>query len=383
MNPPAPSPEPVHSITIPLRSNDEAILVLGPYDRNAKLLRQNFALELYARSGNLRLEGEQSQVTEAAARIEHLLGKHRKGRTLDARAIEEILLGEGAAEARSAPAVRSYSSRSTGGGSHDERRSNDDRRGGDAYRRSYGGVGGGDRNGGERMNLGALRVRAIEARTQNQRIYLEAVERNSLTFGIGSAGSGKTYLAAAAGVRALRSGSVRRLIVTRPVVEAGERLGFLPGDLAAKLNPYVRPVYDALFELVSFEEVQRLEDAGVIEIAPLAYMRGRTLSHAFVILDEAQNTTPEQMKMFLTRLGEGSRMVVTGDPTQSDLDPRQRSGLMDAVRRLRGFADIAVVEFGPRDIVRHPLVERIVHAYDAPPPRNDGAAPRNDEERNT
>jgi len=379
MNPPAPSPEPVHSITIPLRSNDEAILVLGPYDRNAKLLRQNFALELYARSGNLRLEGEQMQVTEAASRIEHLLGKHRKGRTLDARAIEEILLGEGAPEPRPTAPARVYSTRGTSGGSNDERRPYDDRRGGDSYRRSFGG--GGDRASAERLNLGALRVRAIEARTQNQRIYLEAIERNSLTFGIGSAGSGKTYLAAAAGVRALRSGSVRRLVVTRPVVEAGERLGFLPGDLAAKLNPYVRPVYDAFFELVSFEEVHRLEEAGVIEIAPLAYMRGRTLSHAFVILDEAQNTTPEQMKMFLTRLGEGSRMVVTGDPTQSDLDPRQRSGLMDAVRRLRGFADIAVVEFGPRDIVRHPLVERIVHAYDAPPPRSDAPTPRHDEER--
>jgi phosphate starvation-inducible PhoH-like protein len=363
----------VHSITIPLRSNDEAILVLGPYDRNAKLLRQNFELELYARSGNLRLEGAQEQVTEAAARIEHLLGKHRKGRTLDARAIEEILIGggaggstSGAPDTRPAAPTRSYASRSYGG-RDDERRSVDDRRSSDGYRRQFNP----DRYATERLNLGSLRVRAIEARTQNQRLYLEAIERNSLTFGMGSAGSGKTYLAAAAGVRALRAGVVRRLVVTRPVVEAGERLGFLPGDMQAKLNPYVRPVYDALFELISFEEVHRLEDAGVIEIAPLAYMRGRTLSHAMVILDEAQNTTTEQMKMFLTRLGEGSRMVVTGDPTQSDLDVRQRSGLVDAVRRLRGFADVAVVEFGPRDIVRHPLVEKIVNAYDAPVPRAD------------
>ncbi|MEZ5978229.1 MAG: PhoH family protein [Planctomycetota bacterium] len=343
----------MHSITIPLRSNDEAILVLGPYDRNAKLLRQNFDIEVFARAGNLRLEGPEEHVVEAAARIEHLLGKHRKGRQLDARQIEEILIGDGmppsAVEAR--PQAPSYATQRD-----DERRPIDRRVGEGVRRTSYE----------PRTNLHNLRVRAVEARTQNQRLYLEAIERNSLVFGAGAAGSGKTFLAAAAGVRALRAGTVRRLIVTRPVVEAGERLGFLPGDLQAKLNPYIRPIYDALYELISFEEVHRLEDAGVIEIAPLAYMRGRTLSHAMVILDEAQNTTVEQMKMFLTRLGEGARMVVTGDPSQSDLDGRQRSGLGDAVRRLRGFADVAVVEFGPRDIVRHPLVEKIVQAYEGP-----------------
>jgi len=346
-----------HSITIPLRSNDEAILVLGPYDRNAKLLRQTYDLELYARSGTLRLEGARSNVVRAASRIEHLLGKHRKGRELDTRAIEQILLadGGGESEARAASPASTHS----GGRDDDRRRGGVDggRRSSDASRRS---------SYDNRLDLSGLRVRAVEARTQNQRVYLEAIERNSLTFGMGSAGSGKTFLAAAAGVRALRTGVVRRLIVTRPVVEAGERLGFLPGDLQAKLDPYVRPVYDALFDLVSMDEVHRLEEAGVIEIAPLAYMRGRTLSNAMVILDEAQNTTTEQMKMFLTRLGEGSRMVVTGDPTQTDLSPRQRSGLSDAVQRLRGFADVAVVEFGPRDIVRHALVEKIVQAYDAP-----------------
>lgn len=353
-----------HSITIPLRSNDEAILVLGPYDRNAKLLRQTYDLELYARSGTLRLEGARDSVVRAASRIEHLLGKHRKGRELDGRAIEEILLAEagGESDARSSTAASAGGGardddRRRGGSEHGRRSSDPLRRTPDTARRSHHD---------HRIDLSGLRVRAVEARTQNQRVYLEAIERNSLTFGMGSAGSGKTFLAAAAGVRALRTGVVRRLIVTRPVVEAGERLGFLPGDLQAKLDPYVRPVYDALFDLVSMDEVHRLEEAGVIEVAPLAYMRGRTLSNAMVILDEAQNTTTEQMKMFLTRLGEGSRMVVTGDPTQTDLGPRQRSGLADAVQRLRGFADVAVVEFGPRDIVRHALVEKIVQAYDAP-----------------
>jgi len=169
-----------------------------------------------------------------------------------------------------------------------------------------------------------------------------------------------------AAVRALRIGQCRRVVITRPVVEAGERLGFLPGDLAAKLNPYTRPVYDAFYDLIDYDEVARLEESGVIEVAPLAYMRGRTLNHAFAILDEAQNTTIPQMKMFLTRLGEGSRMIVTGDPTQTDLEHGQRSGLNDAVSRLRGFKDVGIVEFSTKDIVRHPLVEQIVRAYEAP-----------------
>ncbi|MBK7641638.1 MAG: PhoH family protein [Planctomycetes bacterium] len=228
-----------------------------------------------------------------------------------------------------------------------------------------------------RANARGLRVAPFEPRTENQRHYLEQIEKNHLTFGVGPGGTGKTYLAVAAAVRALRNGECRRLIVTRPVVEAGERLGFLPGDLQAKLNPYMRPIYDALFDLVDFDEVARLEESGILEIAPLAYMRGRTLSHAFAILDEAQNTTPGQMKMFLTRLGEGSRMVVTGDPSQNDLERDQRSGLVDALPRLRGRQDIGIVEFGPRDIVRHPLVEQIVRAYETPlrDPRRENERP--------
>ena len=190
------------------------------------------------------------------------------------------------------------------------------------------------------------------------------MEKEPLTFGLGAAGTGKTFRAVAGALRSLRRGEGRRLVITRPVVEAGERLGFLPGDLQAKLDPYMRPIYDALSEILGFEDLAKLEESGVIEIAPLAYMRGRTLSNAFVILDEAQNTTIMQMKMFLTRMGQDSRMVVTGDPSQNDLDRGRTSGLMDAVRRLRGFEGVGVVEFTGKDIVRHPLVEQIVRAYE-------------------
>ena len=208
---------------------------------------------------------------------------------------------------------------------------------------------------------------AVEPRSANQRNYLDAIEDHTLTLGVGVAGTGKTYLAVWAAVQRLRAGRCRRLVITRPVVEAGEHLGFLPGDVQAKLNPYMRPIYDALYELIGFEETSRLEEAGVIEIAPLAFMRGRTLGDSFVILDEAQNTSIAQMKMFLTRLGEGSAMVVTGDPTQSDLESHQKSGLLDAAKRLRGYTGVAVVQFGIKDIVRHPLVEKIVRAYEGPP----------------
>jgi hypothetical protein len=193
-----------------------------------------------------------------------------------------------------------------------------------------------------------LRVNPVAARSENQRRYLEMLEKNALVFGIGPAGTGKTYLAVAAALRALRAGQVKRIVITRPVVEAGEHLGFLPGDLQAKLNPYTRPIYDAFYDLLGFEDVLRFEEQGVIEVAPLAFMRGRTLSHAFAILDEGQNTTVPQMKMFLTRLGENSRMVVTGDPSQTDLDARDRSGLLDAVNRLRGFQDVGVTSSSAR-----------------------------------
>ncbi|MCX7691974.1 PhoH family protein [Tepidimonas taiwanensis] len=208
----------------------------------------------------------------------------------------------------------------------------------------------------------------IRGRTANQAHYLAAIASHDITFGIGPAGTGKTYLAVACAVDALQRSAVQRLVLTRPAVEAGERLGFLPGDLAQKVDPYLRPLFDALYDLMGFEAVQKALERQQIEIAPLAFMRGRTLNHAFVILDEAQNTTPEQMKMFLTRIGFGSKAVVTGDVSQIDLPRSQLSGLIDAERVLRRVQGIAFARLTSADVVRHPLVARIVDAYEARPP---------------
>ncbi|HWK72596.1 PhoH family protein [Pollutimonas sp. M17] len=204
----------------------------------------------------------------------------------------------------------------------------------------------------------------LRPRTPRQREYLNHILRHDITFGIGPAGTGKTWLAVACAIDALERETVQRLVLTRPAVEAGERLGFLPGDLVQKVDPYLRPLYDALYDLMGIERVQRLFEKQTIEIAPLAYMRGRTLNHAFVILDEAQNTTPEQMKMFLTRIGFGSKAVINGDPSQVDLPRGQASGLLHAVDVLESVQGIATTRFTSRDVVRHPLVARIVDAYE-------------------
>jgi phosphate starvation-inducible protein PhoH and related proteins len=209
------------------------------------------------------------------------------------------------------------------------------------------------------------RKRRIAARSVTQAAYIKALRESELVFGLGPAGTGKTYLAVAAAVDMLMTGRVERIILSRPAVEAGERLGFLPGDLRDKVDPYLRPIYDALNDMLPGDQLQKRMTGGEIEVAPLAFMRGRTLSHAFVILDEAQNTTPVQMKMFLTRLGEGSRMVVTGDPTQIDLPLGTRSGLADALDALRGVPEAVVIRFTEQDVVRHNLVARIVGAYEA------------------
>jgi phosphate starvation-inducible PhoH-like protein len=223
----------------------------------------------------------------------------------------------------------------------------------------------------------ALKTRRhdLRGRTPHQTQYLKSILEHDVTFGVGPAGTGKTYLAVACAVDALERDAVQRIVLTRPAVEAGERLGFLPGDLAQKVDPYLRPLYDALYDLLGFDRTQKMFEKQAIEIAPLAYMRGRTLNHAFVILDEAQNTTPEQMKMFLTRIGFGSKAVVTGDITQVDLQKGQKSGLVDALQILKNVRGIAFTQFTSADVVRHPLVARIVDAYEAaskpkPAPRN-------------
>jgi phosphate starvation-inducible PhoH-like protein len=232
-----------------------------------------------------------------------------------------------------------------------------------------------DENGSETIATDApdeLKVRtargAVRARGANQLEYLRNVRTHDLTFGIGPAGTGKTYLAVACAVEALQSESVRRIVLVRPAVEAGERLGFLPGDLSQKVDPYLRPMYDALYEMMGFERVAKLIERNVIEVAPLAFMRGRSLNDSFVILDEAQNTTNEQMKMFLTRIGFGSKAVVTGDITQVDLPSAKQSGLRTVIDILRGVRGIAFTMFQSRDVVRHPLVQRIVQAYEADNP---------------
>jgi phosphate starvation-inducible PhoH-like protein len=208
------------------------------------------------------------------------------------------------------------------------------------------------------------RRRIVSARSPNQGAYIQALDRIDLVFGLGPAGTGKTYLAVAHAAQCLERGAVERIVLSRPAVEAGERLGFLPGDMREKVDPYLRPLYDALYDVLPAAKVERDLATGVIEIAPLAFMRGRTLAHAFVILDEAQNTTSMQMKMFLTRLGEGSKMAVTGDPSQVDLPPGQRSGLEEAVGLLDGVAGIEAIRFTAADVVRRDLVARIVEAYD-------------------
>jgi phosphate starvation-inducible PhoH-like protein len=217
--------------------------------------------------------------------------------------------------------------------------------------------------GGEPILL--TRRRDLHGRTPHQLQYLREIQEYDITFGIGPAGTGKTYLAVASAVDAFERDAVKRIVLVRPAVEAGERLGFLPGDLAQKVDPYLRPLYDALYDLMGFEKVGKLFERGLIEIAPLAYMRGRTLNHSFIILDEAQNTTPEQMKMFLTRIGFGTRAVITGDVTQIDLARGQKSGLVDAREVLDQVLGIAFTLFTSEDVVRHPLVARIVNAYEA------------------
>jgi phosphate starvation-inducible PhoH-like protein len=214
----------------------------------------------------------------------------------------------------------------------------------------------------------------LHGRTPRQVQYLRQIQEHDITFGIGPAGTGKTYLAVASAVDAFERDQVSRIVLTRPAVEAGERLGFLPGDLAQKVDPYLRPLYDALYDLMGFDKVAKLFERQAIEIAPLAYMRGRTLNHAFIILDEAQNTTPEQMKMFLTRIGIGARAVVTGDVTQIDLGRGMKSGLIEASRILREVRGIAFTEFLAEDVVRHPLVARIVNAYEKHEKKRDGGA---------
>ncbi len=314
------------SAPIVLAFDDTSLLspLFGEHDRHLARIEQMLGVAIVSRGNQVRIQGPHSAMEAARDALNAVYAKLRKGMNVD--------LGEVEA------AVRLSQPRSTEGGL--------------------------DLFGAEGLAI-TTRKRRVAPRTANQGAYLKALKLNELVFGVGPAGTGKTDLAVAMAVDALTSGKVDRIILSRPAVEAGERLGFLPGDMREKVDPYLRPLYDALYDMLPGEQVTKRLATGEIEIAPLAFMRGRTLANAFAILDEAQNTTAMQMKMFLTRLGEGSRMVVTGDLSQVDLPPGTRSGLADALEALEGVQGIGTVRFLNQDVVRHPLVGRIVDAYDA------------------
>ncbi|NGM87132.1 PhoH family protein [Parapusillimonas sp. SGNA-6] len=307
--------------------------ICGPLDENLRQIADGWNVTLNRRGSRVAIEGPQAKAAAKALEWFHRRAVH-KALSVDDIQLGMVELGAGRSQTKDEPAVVPTPM-------PDEQPIDD---------QSF-----------------SLRTRKtdLRPRTPRQRDYLNQILRHDITFGIGPAGTGKTWLAVACAIDALERETVQRLVLTRPAVEAGERLGFLPGDLVQKVDPYLRPLYDALYDLMGIERVQRLFERQTIEIAPLAYMRGRTLNHSFVILDEAQNTTPEQMKMFLTRIGFGSKAVINGDPSQVDLPRGQPSGLVHAVDVLHSVQGIATTRFTSRDVVRHPLVARIVDAYEA------------------
>ncbi len=308
-------------VTIPLADTSETLMLFGPHDAYLKQIEANTTTRIAIRSGELAISGEPEEVQKLAILFDVLLQLVRRGITLSERDVAYAmqLCEKGETE----QLLHLYD---------------------EEVARTH-------------------RGKVIRPKTLGQRHYLSAIKRHDIVFGIGPAGTGKTYLAVVTAVSALKNGRVKRIVLTRPAVEAGESLGFLPGDLQEKVDPYLRPLYDALYDMLGTEQVLKMMERGLIEVAPLAYMRGRTLEDSFVILDEAQNTTPEQMKMFLTRLGFGSKMVVTGDVTQIDLPKGKKSGLREAERILRPIPDIAFIRFQEADVVRHSLVQKIIEAY--------------------
>jgi phosphate starvation-inducible PhoH-like protein len=306
---------------IPFQNFEEVRTLLGPLDTNARLIRDLHGVNVLARDGNLRLLGKPEDVSRVRKLIEEGLDAIRRGRGITTAELARMF-------------------RAGGNGSDERPREN------------------------HRGASAAPPPRRVQPRTAGQQRYWDALQKAPVVFSVGPAGTGKTYLAVAAAIEAVKRGQVRRIVLVRPAVEAGEKLGFLPGDFQAKVDPYLRPLYDALHDLLEPSARLRWLESDMVEVCPLAYMRGRTLNEAFVILDEAQNATVPQMLMFLTRLGENSQMVVTGDPSQVDLPPKTTSGLADAVSRLDGTEGVAVVRLQPEDVVRHPVVQQILAAYD-------------------
>lgn len=300
---------------------DETIAVFGSFDFNVKLIEKAFSVKITNRGEIIKITGEDDALEKAANVFDNLFALHRNG--------EEV----------NEQAVRYAIDMSMAGLNPDYSKSAD-------------------------TICISSKGRPVKCKTKGQQAYVDKIRENTVVIAIGPAGTGKTYLAVAAAVDAFRRKEVSRIILTRPAVEAGEKLGFLPGDLQMKVDPYLRPLYDALSDMLGYENYQKYVERGSIEVAPLAYMRGRTLDDAFIILDEAQNTTPEQMKMFLTRIGFGSRCVITGDITQIDLPDGKRSGLKEAVKILKGIEQLEICYLSASDIVRHPLVQKIIAAYE-------------------
>ncbi len=296
--------------------------VFGSFDENIKRIEDAWGVSIINRGTELKITGEEESVDKAARTVEGLLSLAAKGEVIDEQRVRYLLT-----------LVRDGNDQQVAEMTKD-------------------------------VVCITAKGKPIKAKTVGQQKYMKAIQKNTVTIGIGPAGTGKTYLAVAAAVAAFRERTVNRIILTRPAVEAGERLGFLPGDLQNKVDPYLRPLYDALYEMLGPETFQKYQERGSIEVAPLAYMRGRTLDDSFIILDEAQNTTKEQMKMFLTRLGFGSKIVITGDITQIDLPDDKVSGLKDAVRVLEGVEDISICRLTAADVVRHALVQEIIAAYE-------------------
>ena len=301
---------------------EDLIAVFGSFDENIKRIEENLVVSITNRGSELKISGGAEQVDKAARAVEGLLSLAAKGETIDEQRVRYLLTlvkeGNDGQVAQMAKDVVCITAKG----------------------------------------------KPIKAKTVGQQNYMKAITKNTITLGVGPAGTGKTYLAVAAAVAAFRERTVNRIVLTRPAVEAGERLGFLPGDMQNKVDPYLRPLYDALYDMLGAETFQKYQERGAIEVAPLAYMRGRTLDDSFIILDEAQNTTKEQMKMFLTRLGFGSKVVITGDITQIDLPSDKTSGLKDALRVLEGIKDISICRLSSADVVRHALVQEIISAYE-------------------
>ncbi len=314
---------------MPIESAEEFIGLFGLREENIALFKKELGVEILAGSGEIIMTGEADKVELAKQTLEKMSEIIRRGETVDRTRIRYAigLAEEGKAD-RISEIMRDVIAITSRG-------------------------------------------RQVKCKTLGQKTYVDAIRANTCTFAVGPAGTGKTYLAIAMAVVAMKNKEIERIILTRPAVEAGEKLGFLPGDLAQKVDPYLRPLYDALHDMLGLEAYQRLVERGAIEVAPLAYMRGRTLNDAFIILDEAQNTTSEQMKMFLTRMGMGSKMVITGDVTQIDLPIGKKSGLIEALDVLKGIENIGIVKLTHRDVVRHELVQAIVKAYEKYAARND------------